>query len=276
MIIKNIENLFIAKLFSLISLVFFATFSYSHEMWLEANSFQIDTNDVLEVNIKIGEKLQGSNLPYIPNSIEEFYWSQNGVKNNIKSRLGDIPAFTKTFSENGLTSIVYISKPSIITYETFQKFEKFAVHKDLGPVKKLHLNYGFPEKYFKETYSRFAKVIVGIGSSSGKDSNFGLLTEFILLNNPYTDKSQNFVKLKLNYQGNPRSNAQVMVFERSLDNTVSIFTTKTSKDGIIKIPVKKGYDYLFDAVKLRKANPSSKQKSVWETLWAALMIKIPQ
>ena len=275
MIIKNIENLFIAKLFSLISLVFFATFSYSHEMWLEANSFQIDTNDVLEVNIKIGEKLQGSNLPYIPNSIEEFYWSQNGVKNNVKSRLGDIPAFSKTFSENGLTSIVYISKPSIITYETFQKFEKFAVHKDLGPVKKLHLNYGFPEKYFKETYSRFAKVIVGIGSSSGKDTNFGLLTEFILLNNPYTDKSQNFVKLKLNYQGNPRSNAQVEVFERSLDNTVSIFTTKTSKDGIVKIPVKKGYDYLFDAVKLRKANPSSKQKAVWETLWAALMISIP-
>jgi len=101
------------------------------------------------------------------------------------------------------------------------------------------------------------------------------LTEFILLNNPYTDKSQNFVKLKLNYQGNPRSNAQVEVFERSLDNTVSIFTTKTSKDGIVKIPVKKGYDYLFDAVKLRKANPSSKQKAVWETLWAALMISIP-
>ena len=55
-------------------------------MWLEANSFQIDTNDVLEVNIKIGEKLQGSNLPYIHSSIEEFYWSQNGVKNNVKSR----------------------------------------------------------------------------------------------------------------------------------------------------------------------------------------------
>ena len=92
-------------------------------MWLEANSFQIDTNDVLEVNIKIGEKLQGSNLPYIPKSVEEFYWSQNGVKNNVKSRLGDIPAFSKTFSENGLTSIVYISKPSIITYETFRNLK---------------------------------------------------------------------------------------------------------------------------------------------------------
>ena len=41
-------------------------------MWLEANSFQIDTNDVLEVNIKIGEKLQGSNLPYIPKVLRNF------------------------------------------------------------------------------------------------------------------------------------------------------------------------------------------------------------
>ena len=92
-------------------------------MWLEANSFQIDTNGVLEVNIKIGEKLQGSNLAYIPNKVEEFYWSQNGKKSNVKSRLGNIPAFSETFSENGLTSIVYISKPSFITYETFEKFD---------------------------------------------------------------------------------------------------------------------------------------------------------
>ena len=54
-----------------------------------------------------------------------------------------------------------------------EKFEKFANHKDLGPVKKLHTSLGFPEKNFIETYRRFAKVIVGVGSSSGRDTNFG-------------------------------------------------------------------------------------------------------
>ena len=272
MIIAKKENLFIVQLFTLLV---FVSHAFSHEMWLETDTFQIDTNEILEINIKIGEKLQGSNRPYIPNNIEEFYWSQNGKKIDVNSRLGDSPAFSEVINNDGLTSIVYISKPSYLTYDTIQKFEKFANHKDLGPVKKLHASLGFPEKNFKETYRRFAKVIVGVGSSSGQDSNFGLLTEFILLNNPYTDKNQNILKLKLNYQGKPRSNVQVEVFERSLDDKVSIFKTKTSKNGIIIIPVKKGYDYLFDAVKLRKADPLSKQKAVWETLWATLMINIP-
>ena len=190
--------------------------------------------------------------------------------------MGDSPAFSEIINNDGLTSIVYISKPSYLTYDTIQKFEKFASHKDLGPVKKLHASLGFPEKNFKETYRRFAKVIVCVGYSSGQDSNFGLLTEFILLNNPYTDKNQNILKLKLNYQGKPRSNAQVEVFERSLDGKVSIFTTKTTNEGIVILPVKKGYDYLFDAVKLRKVDPLSNQKAVWETLWASLMVKIPR
>ena len=254
-IFKNKYNLLIFELIILIVIILVAFSSYSHELWLETETFQIDTNEILEVNIKIGEKLKGTNLPYIPKNTEEFYWSQNGKKNKISSRLGDIPAYSETLKQNGLVSIVYVSKPSFITYETFQKFEIFAKKKDLGPVKKLHSNFGFPDKYFVETYK--------------------LLTEFILLNNPFTDKSQNFVKLKLNYRGKPRSNAQIEVFERSLDNIVSIFTLKTSKDGIVKIPVKKGYDYLFNSVKLRKADPSLKPKAVWETLWASLMINIP-
>ena len=275
MISKKKENLFIVQLFTLIVFIYFVSFSHSHEMWLETETFQIDKNENLEVNIKIGEKLQGSNRPYIPNDVEEFYWSQNGKKFNVNSRLGDSPAFSENINDNGLTSIVYISKPSFLTYDTMEKFEKFANHKDLGPVKKLHASLGFPEKNFIETYRRFAKVIVGVGSSSGRDTNFGLLIEFILLNNPYTDKSQNILKLKLNYQGEPRSNAQVEVFERSLDGKVSIFTTKTTNEGIVILPVKKGYDYLFDAVKLRKVDPLSNQKAVWETLWASLMINIP-
>ena len=85
-------------------------------------------------------------------------------KNKISSRLGDIPAYSETLKQNGLVSIVYVSKPSFITYETFQKFEIFAKKKDLGPVKKLHSNL-VSDKYFVESYRRFAKVIVGIGSA---------------------------------------------------------------------------------------------------------------
>lgn len=232
---------------------------------------------MLEVNIKLGEKLVGIRLPFIPNNINEFFWSQNGEKHVVRSRLGDRPAFSEVITEDGLTSVVYTSNASTLTYRRFEKFEKFALHKDLGPVRLLHSENSFPETNFSETYRRFAKVIVGIGSSMGTDTYFGLATEFVLLNNFYVDNTENVVKIKLLYQGEPRANTQVEVFERSTSGTVNITTTRTSNNGIAVIPIRSGYEYLFDAVKLRRAKPSLVQEGVvWETLWASLMIKIPR
>ena len=250
--------------------------AFSHELWLEPKVFTLNTNETLKVNIKLGEKMQGANLAFIPKNIEEFFWSQNGKKNIVESRLGDRPAFSKKIVEDGLTSIVYVSKSSTLMYRTFEKFEKFANHKNLGPVKQWHLEYGFPEKNFFETYRRFAKAIVGVGSSLGNDSYFGLTTEFILLNNPFEDSIQNFLKLKLVYEGKPRKSAQVEVFERSDVGDVRITTIKTSDNGIAIVPIKRGSVYLFDAVKLRPAEQSTDQQAVWETLWASLVIKIPR
>ena len=149
-IIAKAENVFIVQLFTLLFFVYFVSYSFSHELWLETETFQIEKNRILEVNIKVGEKLQGSNRQYIPNNIEEFYWSQNGKKFNVNSRLGDSPAFSEHIKNNGLISIVYISKPSYLTYDTIKKFEKFANHKGLGPVKKLHERHGFPKKILKK------------------------------------------------------------------------------------------------------------------------------
>ena len=261
----------------IVAFAILSTFSaFSHELWLEPKVFTLNTNETLKVNIKLGEKMEGVNLAFIPKNIEEFFWSQDGVKNIVRSGLGDRPAFSKKMVEEGLTSIVYVSKPATLMYRKFEKFEKFASHKDLGPVKKWHVEYGFPEKDFFETYRRFAKAIVGVGSSSGNDNYFGLTTEFILLNNPFENRIHDFLKLKLVYEGKPRKRAQVKVFERSDTGAVRITNTKTSHDGIAIVPIKRGSVYLFDAVKLRPAKQSIDQKTVWETLWASLMIEVPK
>ena len=249
--------------------------AFTHELWLEPKKFHISTNEMLEVNIKLGEKLQGAILPFFPASFEEFYWSQNGDKNFIKSRLGDRPAFSAVVPKDGLISVIYVSKASTLRYQTFDKFEKFAQSKDLGPVKRLHKEHGFSENEFSEIYSRFAKAIVRVGSGLGKDRSFGLTTEFILLNNPYENKNEDFVELKLLYDGAARSNAQIEIFERSVDGIVKLTTTRTLSNGIAVIPIKRGNEYLFNAVKLRKAEADSPQNVVWETLWASLMVKIP-
>jgi len=276
--IIEVKKKFVAISASLVILTFsdlWISQAYTHELWLEPKTFHLNTNEMLEVNIKLGENLQGTSLPFLPASFEEFYWIQNGDKKPIKSRLGDRPAFSALVSEDGLISVIYVSKVSTLRYQTFEKFQKFARSKDLGPVKRLHKEHGFSENEFSEIYSRFAKAIVSVGSGLGKDRSFGLTTEFILLNNPYENKNEDFVELKLLYDGTPRSNAQIEIFERSDDGIVKITNTRTLSNGIAVIPIKPGSEYLFNAVKLRRAEAHTPQNVVWETLWASLMVKIP-
>ena len=76
-------------------------------------------------------------------------------------------------------------------------------------------------------------------------------------------------------EGASKRSAKEVMKKFSTKNLFRHFTNKTTIEGIVIIPIKKGYDYLFDAVKLRKVDPLSNQKAVWETLWASLMINIP-
>ena len=54
-------------------LVLWTVPTFPHELWLEPKKFHLNTNETLEVNIKLGEKMQGANLAFIPKNFEEFF-----------------------------------------------------------------------------------------------------------------------------------------------------------------------------------------------------------
>jgi hypothetical protein len=84
--------------------------------------------------------------------------------------------------------------------------------------------------------------------------------------------------VELRYQGAPRVDAQVEVFDRAPDDTVTITLHRTDAAGLATVPVLAGHEYLFDAVVLRRApDPGDDPNApVWETLWAALTFAVPE
>ena len=84
--------------------------------------------------------------------------------------------------------------------------------------------------------------------------------------------------MRLLYQGGPRADAQIEIFERDARGAVTITTLRTDSAGEARIPVKPGHDYLLDAVVLREPAPdlAAEHDAVWETLWAALTFGVPQ
>jgi hypothetical protein len=79
------------------------------------------------------------------------------------------------------------------------------------------------------------------------------------------------------YQDAPRPDAQVEVFARAPDGTVTVTLHRTDAAGEARVPVAPGHDYLFDAVVLRPSLEAGSQERapVWETLWAALTFAVP-
>ena len=154
----------------------------------------------------------------------------------------------------------------------WEKFQIFADHKGFADMRARHEARGLPTEGFSETYRRFAKALVAVGDGAGADAATGMETEFVALTNPYTDAA-GAVRVRLLYQGAPRVEAQVEVFEKSGAGAVVITYLATDAKGEAVIPVRPGHRYLLDAVVLREAPDGD--GPVWESLWAAMTFAVP-
>ena len=250
--------------------------SVSHELWLDSKTFQIESSQILEIDMRNGENFNGISLSFFENRIKQFFWGQNGTRTDVTSRAGDVPAMRTSIPTEGLVSIVYESTPSFLTYTNWDKFVNFVVHKDLGNAIERHQKNGWPKERFKEVYHRYSKALIGVGHSKGADENFGLETEFVALQNPYVDRLSENILLQLFYQNAPRANAQVEVFERNEREEVKVFLLRTDADGQVLVPVQSGHDYLIDSVVLREFASEEENGPLWESLWAALTFSVPE
>ena len=194
----------------------------------------------------------------------------------VDGRLGDIPAVSLTAQDAGLAVLAYVSTQNRLTYTDAEKFEAFCTHKDFPEVLEQHVARGLPETGFREGYLRYAKALVAIGDGAGSDTDLGMETEFVALDNPYVPDFDGVMDVELLYQGEPRADAQIEVFERAPDGTVAIMTTRTDANGIGAVAVKPEHTYLFDAVVMREPDAATAEADgiVWQSLWAALAFTV--
>lgn len=263
----------IRAIFSALTLLCLSTAAYGHEFWIEPQNYQVEKGAPFTADLRNGQEFKGTSLAFFDNRIERFEVVQDGTSTAIQGRVGDVPALQMSVADDGLLVVVHQTKPSKITYKEWEKFQAFADHKDFGEMRARHESLGFPTDTFKETYTRYAKALIAVGDGKGADSATGMETEFVALSNPYTDDPTQGMAVQVLYQGAPRSDAQIEVFDRAPDETVTITTIQTDAKGHALIPVSAGHTYLLDAVVLRPAPKGG--DTVWETLWAAMTFSVP-
>lgn len=260
-----------------LALTLFATAAPAHEFWLEPLTYEVQPDGKLQAHLVNGEKFEGFNLAYLPQSFTRFELREADTVFPVENRIGARPALDLFAPAEGLAVVAYVSDYSRLTYDDFAVFERFVAHKDLGNALEPHLDGRLPQTGFTEVYTRFAKTLIAVGDGAGSDSRFGLETEFVALTNPYTDDLTDGMQVQLFYGEYPRMDAQVELFDKAPDGTVEITYHRTDSNGIVALPVTPGHSYLVDAVVLREPalDLAEVENAVWESLWAALTFAVP-
>ncbi|WP_108837776.1 DUF4198 domain-containing protein [Tateyamaria sp. Alg231-49] len=251
----------------------FASSATAHEFWIEADRYQVAPGENIVANLKNGQVFEGTTLSYFTRSFSRFDVIQGNKGANVQGRMGDRPAFDQPAPGEGLVTIVHETTPSFVNYKEWDKFQKFADHKDFPDMAARHSANGFPPPPFKERYTRHAKALIGVGNGEGTDQALGLKTEFVALTNPYAPGFDGQMRVQVLYLGTPRSDAQVEVFDRAPSGEVQVSLHRTDQNGRVTISVQPGHDYLFDAVVLEPILDDD--AAVWDTFWAALTFGVP-
>jgi uncharacterized GH25 family protein len=248
----------------------------AHELWIEPADHQLRTSENIVADIRNGENFEGYQLPYLPIDFEHFViLGANGVA-GVVSRIGDRPAIGQAAPGSGLNIIVYESKPSTISYNSFETFEAFAIKHGVDDMAKTHFARGLASGPFDEVYTRYSKALVSVGTAQGDDRHIGLEAELVALENPYLLKNASHVRVQLFFDGAPVPGAQVELYSKGSRGEVGASIHDTDADGIVNLPVEPGFAYMVNAVIFRQPHERHRDtNAVWETLWANLTFAVP-
>ena len=250
----------------------------AHEFWIEPTQYQLN-DDLINAHLRVGQEFQGMVLMYNPQDFKTFkiLSGSKNKKEKIKGILGDVPAINITTKLDNLLIIYHETKDKYVDYKKFQKFEDFVNEKGYQQLINTHFEKGFPESNFIESYRRYAKSLITLNGSEGKDKKTGLLFEFVLDQNPYKELNSKQMSGTLYYKKKPLKKNLVTIFSKYKNTKLSIVNTITDDKGKFTFDIEPGREYLLDSVVIYplKADPE-KNEPIWHSAWASTTFSIPE
>ena len=265
-------------LYIFLLLIAYSIRANAHEFWIEPTQYQLN-DDLINAHLRVGQEFQGMVLMYNPQDFKTFkiLSGSKNKKEKIKGILGDVPAINITTNLDNLLIIYHETKDKYVDYKKFQKFEDFVNEKGYQQLINTHFEKGFPESNFIESYRRYAKSLITLNGSEGKDKKTGLLFEFVLDQNPYKELNSEQMSGTLYYKKKPLKKNLVTIFSKYKNTKLSIVNTITDDKGKFTFDIEPGREYLLDSVViyLLKADPE-KNEPIWHSDWASTTFLIPE
>jgi len=252
----------------------------AHEFWLEPHRYRLAPGDELVADVRNGQDFVGDSFPYLPDRHRRLYLLGDDGRRAIDSRTGDVPAVRQRVARSGDYTLVLESAENAVSHDTLADFREYLAYHGLERVESVHRELGLPERDISEVYSRFAKSLVAVGDEDAGDAPpplAGLTFEIV----PHADPrapAATTLPVSVHVRRQALTGAQVEIFRRAPDGTVTRETTLTDERGVATIDVGEPGEYLLNAVQLirpRLRGGRARTDVHWESLWASLTFERP-
>ena len=236
----------------------------AHELWLEADQYQLKDSEKLIANIKVGQDLVGESYPYLSQETEKLFLVSKKDFKKLNQIDGDYPAIQQSVSYSGIQYLYYQSNKEFLKYQDYKTFVEFT--------DEYNLNYDVKNKNIpNEIYQRFAKIIFNGEPTSFFITKQNLEFEIVNKNNPYQN---NLSELQIFLKKKPFKDKKFVVFFKN-ENAFERKIYQTDTNGFAKIDSSKKGLYLISAVHLETLNliDQIKYKADYYSRWASLTFR---
>lgn len=259
----------------------------AHDFWLEPASHRASPGDRVDVSIMLGHHDDLNTFARRPDHAKSFRLVGPQQTWDVAGEAGDDPAGHITAPEAGAYWLVYHGNASFIELEA-KKFEDYLRHEGLEPIIQQRAALGESEAPGLEAYARCAKAVLRVGDGSTEahaafwQKPVGLPLELIPLDDPFTLRPGDELRVRLLYNGEPLASAMVEAMHRqSEQQTPQSVSVRTDEHGEATVKLDRaGRWVLANTHMVRKAMVSGEQSTAdadradWESFWATLSLEV--
>lgn len=244
----------------------------AHDFWIEPATFRPARDARVALDLRVGEKFAGDEVPRRAGKIESFTSWNGGTSAPVAGIEDKAPAGIFRASAPGLTWIAYRSRTTPIELEAV-KFEKYLHEEGLEHVIALRAQRGETERPGKELYSRCAKALLVVQGAPGEkvphtgfDQVLGLALELVPVEDPAALHAGDTLTVRVLHAGKPLANA--LVGARAKADAEHETRLRTDAEGRVTFTLATSGPTLVRVVHMFAAQPGS--GADWESLWASL------
>lgn len=252
-------------------LILLPSLGFSHEYWLEPETFFPSVGEKINLRMYVGEGLK----------IEEERPFQSEKTTLFKHFFGKIAAAARNNEDNSMPFYSYTHEGeagdhmfavernwSYITLEP-QKFEEYLREDGMECIIDERAKLKEADKDGRERYSRFLKTLLQVGNKLDNTYKMksGLKLDITPRENPYSKKAGEQLGFQVTFDGKPLAGKAIFADNRDGDNITRVKLI-TDKNGRVNVKLDRKGVWLVRLVFMQRCKTDCGEAD-WESFWGA-------